>query len=66
MATSGEPSFHLLGFCLEIAATCSRALKSVVQVRGPLALPVCVVGGLAQSIHRITGVESHEAQALRA
>ena len=33
VAAGGEPSFHLLGFCLEIGATCSRALKSVVQVR---------------------------------
>lgn len=32
VATGGEPSFHLLGFCLEVGATTSRALKAVVQV----------------------------------
>ena len=36
MAAGGEPSFHLLGFLLEIAATCSRALKSIVQVLCPV------------------------------
>lgn len=32
VATRAEPSFHLLGFGLAMGATCSRALKSIVQV----------------------------------
>lgn len=34
IASGGEPLFNLLGFMACIIATCCRALKSVVQVRG--------------------------------
>lgn len=32
IATGAEPSFHLLGFAVTVAATALRALKTVMQV----------------------------------